>query len=143
SLFGEVRAQGDVNLRMDQSLRIHGVNERSLGFAPGNSEGSRLQLSAPYVRLAQGRWWQPAGEGTLRPLEAAFDAGRQHRFDLTADLIDLRDVTWLAGFDHIDLRSSGDIRMLAPVASSSQESTLAGPGSIDISAARLYPAAQA
>lgn len=143
SLFGDVRAQGDVTLRMDQSLRIHGVNERSLGFAPGNNEGSRLQLSAPYVRLAQGRWWQPAGEGTLRPLEASFDAGKQHRFDVSADLIDLRDVTWLAGFDQVDLRSSGDIRMLAPVASSSQESTLAGPGSIDISAARLYPAARA
>lgn len=143
SLFGDIRAQGDVNLRMDQSLRIHGLNERALGFAEGNNEGSRLQLSAPYVRLAQGRWWQPAGEGTLRPLEASFDVGKQHRFDVTADLIDLRDVTWLAGFDHIDLRSSGDIRMLAPVASSSRESTLASPGSIDISAARLYPAAQA
>jgi filamentous hemagglutinin family protein len=143
SLFGDIRAQGDVNLRMDQSLRIHGLNERALGFAEGNNEGSRLQLSAPYVRLAQGRWWQPAGEGTLRPLEASFDVGTQHRFDVTADLIDLRDVTWLAGFDHIDLRSSGDIRMLAPVASSSRESTLASPGSIDISAARLHPAAQA
>ncbi|XFC39252.1 filamentous hemagglutinin family protein [Stenotrophomonas indicatrix] len=143
SLFGDLRAQGDVNLRMDQSLRIHGLNERALGFAEGNNEGSRLQLSAPYVRLAQGRWWQPAGEGTLRPLEASFDVGKQHSFDVTAGLIDLRDVTWLAGFDHIDLRSSGDIRMLAPVASSSRESTLASPGSIDISAARLYPAAQA
>ncbi|MEE9877273.1 MAG: hypothetical protein PBU97_12205 [Stenotrophomonas maltophilia] len=79
ALFGDFRAQGDVNLRMDQSLRIHGMNERALGFAEGNSEGSRLLLSAPYVRLAQGRWWQPAGEGTLRPVEAPFDEGRQHR----------------------------------------------------------------
>ncbi|MDR6692892.1 filamentous haemagglutinin family protein [Stenotrophomonas sp. 1337] len=143
ALFGDIRAQGDVNLRMDQSLRLQGVNERYLGFVPGNSAGSRLQLAAPYVRLAQGRWWQPAGEGTLRPLEAPFDTGRQHRLEVDADLIDLRDVTWLAGFDQVGLRSSGDIRMLAPVASTSQISTLASPGSIDISAARLYPAARA
>ncbi|MDV9043776.1 filamentous haemagglutinin family protein [Stenotrophomonas sp. RAC2] len=143
ALFGDIRAQGDVNLRMDQSLRIQGLNERYLGLVPGNGEGGGLQLAAPYVRLAQGRWWQPAGEGTLRPLEAAFDSGRQHRLEVGADLIDLRDVTWLAGFDQVALRSSGDIRMLAPVASSSLESTLASPGSIDISAARLYPAARA
>ena len=54
SLFGDIRAQGDVTLRMDQSLRIHGLNERALGVAEGNQEGSRLLLSAPYVRLAQG-----------------------------------------------------------------------------------------
>lgn len=143
ALFGDIRAQGDVNLRMDQSLRLQGVNERYLGFVPGNSAGSRLQLAAPYVRLAQGRWWQPAGEGTLRPLEAPFDTGRQHRLEVDADLIELRDVTWLAGFDQVGLRSSGDIRMLAPVASTSRISTLASPGSIDISAARLYPAAKA
>lgn len=143
SLFGDIRAQGDVTLRMDQSLRIHGLNERALGVAAGNLEGSRLLLSAPYVRLAQGRWWQPAGEGTLRPVEAPLDAGKQHRFDVTADLIDLRDVTWLASFDHVNLQSSGDIRMLAPMASSLQESRFAAPGSIDISAARLYPAARA
>ncbi len=143
ALFGDIRAQGDVNLRMDQSLRLQGVNERYLGFVPGNSAGRRLQLAAPYVRLAQGRWWQPAGEGTLRPLEAPFDTGRQHRLEVDADLIDLRDVTWLAGFDQVGLRSSGDIRMLAPVASTSRISTLASPGSIDISAARLYPAARA
>ncbi|SLM23147.1 filamentous haemagglutinin family protein [Stenotrophomonas indicatrix] len=143
ALFGDIRAQGDVTLRMDQSLRLQGVNERYLGFVPGNSAGSRLQLAAPYVRLAQGRWWQPAGEGTLRPLEAPFDTGRQHRLEVDADLIDLRDVTWLAGFDQVGLRSSGDIRMLAPVASTSRISTLASPGSIDISAARLYPAARA
>ncbi|MDT9580410.1 filamentous hemagglutinin family protein [Stenotrophomonas indicatrix] len=143
ALFGDIRAQGDVNLRMDQSLRLQGVNERYLGFVPGNSAGSRLQLAAPYVRLAQGRWWQPAGEGTLRPLEAPFDTGRQHRLEVDADLIELRDVTWLAGFDQVGLRSSGDIRMLAPVASTSRISTLASPGSIDISAARLYPAARA
>ena len=143
ALFADIRAQGDVNLRMDQSLRIQGLNERYLGLAPGNSEGGRLQLAAPYVRLAQGRWWQPAGEGTLRPLEAAFDSGRQHRLEVGADLIDLRDVTWLAGFDQVALRSRGDIRLLAPVASSSLVSTLASPGSIDISAARLYPAARA
>ncbi|MCK6231299.1 filamentous haemagglutinin family protein [Stenotrophomonas indicatrix] len=143
ALFGDIRAQGDVNLRMDQSLRLQGVNERYLGFVPGNSAGSRLQLAAPYVRLAQGRWWQPAGEGTLRPLEAQFDTGRQHRLEVDADLIDLRDVTWLAGFDQVGLRSSGDIRMLAPVASTSRISTLASPGSIDISAARLFPAARA
>jgi len=143
ALFGDIRAQGDVTLRMDQSLRLQGVNERYLGFVPGNSAGSRLQLAAPYVRLAQGRWWQPAGEGTLRPLEAPFDTGRQHRLEVDADLIELRDVTWLAGFDQVGLRSSGDIRMLAPVASTSRISTLASPGSIDISAARLYPAARA
>jgi hypothetical protein len=143
ALFGDIRAQGDVNLRMDQSLRLQGVNERYLGFVPGNSAGRRLQLAAPYVRLAQGRWWQPAGEGTLRPLEAPFDTGRQHRLEVDADLIELRDVTWLAGFDQVGLRSSGDIRMLAPVASTSRISTLASPGSIDISAARLYPAARA
>ncbi|WP_163450803.1 hypothetical protein, partial [Escherichia coli] len=73
----------------------------------------------------------------------AFDSGRQHRLDVSADLIDLRDVTWLAGFDQVALRSRGDIRMLAPVASSSLVSTLASPGSIDISAARMYPAARA
>ncbi len=143
ALFGDFRAQGDVNLRMDQSLRIHGMNERALGFAEGNSEGSRLLLSAPYVRLAQGRWWQPAGEGTLRPVEARFDEGKQHRFDVKANLIDLRDVSWLAGFDHVNLDSRGDIRLLAPAASSAQETSLSSPGSIDISAARLYPAARA
>ncbi|MFS2046558.1 transporter, partial [Stenotrophomonas geniculata] len=62
---------------------------------------------------------------------------------MKANLIDLRDVSWLAGFDHVNLDSRGDIRLLAPGASSAQETSLSSPGSIDISAARLYPAARA
>ncbi len=137
SLFGDVRASGDLSLAMDGSLRIHG----SLGMAPEAPEQSALYLVAPYLKLAQATWRPITGENLKRPVtpELAAEAGHSLRAD--ADLIDIRDIVNLAGFDQAELRSGGDIRLQAAntAGSANGYTQLAAPSLLDITAAQIYP----
>ncbi len=137
SLFGNVRATESVSLAMDGSLRLHG----SSGFAPGAPGQSTLQLTAPYLRLAQGSWRQIPGEGLIQAAPAALATGAGHVLRGAAELVDVRDVINLAGFDQVDLRSSGDLRLLAgnTNGTSSGFTQLTAPSLMDITAAQIYP----
>lgn len=143
SLLGDIRANGDVELRMGQSLRLHGIQANALGLLPGAAQGSRLSLAAPYLRLAQGTGPQVSADRLSLPAVAAMGIGRGHALSVQADLLDIRDVNWLAGFDQASLHSTGDIRFLAPGAARAQESSVLVPGSVDVQAARLYPTLRA
>lgn len=143
SLLGDIRASGDVDLRMGQSLRLHGIQANALGLLPDAAQGSRVSLAAPYLRLAQGTGPQVSADRLSLPGVAAMAIGRGHALSVQADLLDIRDVNWLAGFDQASLHSSGDIRFLAPGAVRAQESSVLVPGSMDVHAARLYPTLRA
>ncbi|UUS13902.1 hypothetical protein NMB32_18690 [Stenotrophomonas sp. CD2] len=144
SLFGNVRAEGDVELRLGQSLRFQGLQQDGLGMLQGGSAGGLLALSAPYVRLAQSSWLRLPGDTLVGTAAVAVDTGRQHRFSVDADLIDLRNTTWLAGFDDVQLRSRGDLRFLGSGAAlGSTGAQLIAPRSLDVTAAQLYPVADA
>ena len=139
SVFGDIRAVGDVDLRLAQSLRIHGQGTSSLGMAVDAGPSSGLRLSAPYVRLAQARWRQIPGENLLVTAEGASAAPDQRALAVQAELIDIRDVTWLPGFEHVALESRSDVRLTNGIASSGNTSALITAGSMDVTAARLYP----
>lgn len=139
SVFGDIRAVGDVDLRLAQSLRIHGQGTSSLGMAVGAGPSSGVRLSAPYVRLAQARWRQIPGENLLGTAEVASAAPDQHALAVQAELIDIRDVTWLPGFEHVALESRSDVRLTNGIASNGNTSALMTAGSMDVTAARLYP----
>ena len=66
-----------------------------------------------------------------------------HALAVQAALIDIRDVTWLPGFDHVALESRSDVRLTNGIASSGNTSALMTAGSMDVTAARLYPTAGA
>ncbi|WP_313248206.1 filamentous haemagglutinin family protein [Stenotrophomonas indicatrix] len=139
SVFGDIRTLGNVDLRMAESLRIHGQGQSSLGVAAGASTPSAISLSAPYVRLAQARWKQLSGESLQFTQGAVSATAGDHALAVNGDLIDLRDVTWLPSFDHLSLNSRSDVRLLSSIASNAAVSSLLAPGSIDLIAARLYP----
>nr|WP_240329206.1 filamentous haemagglutinin family protein [Stenotrophomonas sp. G4] len=139
SVFGDIRAVGDVDLRLAQSLRIHGQGTSSLGMAVDAGPSSGLRLGAPYVRLAQARWRQIPGENLLVTAEGASAAPDQRALAVQAELIDIRDVTWLPGFEHVALESRSDVRLTNGIASSGNTSALITAGSMDVTAARLYP----
>lgn len=143
SVFGDIRAVGDVDLRLAQSLRIHGQGTSSLGMAVDAGPSSALRLSAPYVRLAQARWGQLAGENLQGTASVASAGPDDHALAVQAALIDIRDVTWLPGFGHVALESRSDVRLTNGIASSGNTSALMTAGSMDVTAARLYPTAGA
>lgn len=139
SVFGDIRAVGDVDLRLAQSLRIHGQGTSSLGMAVDAGLSSGLRLSAPYVRLAQARWRQMPGENLQGTAAVASSGPEDHALAVQAELIDIRDVTWLPGFKHVALESRSDVRLTNGIASSGNTSALMTAGSMDVTAARLYP----
>jgi filamentous hemagglutinin family protein len=137
SLFGDVRATDSISLAMDGSLRLYG----STGFSVDADAQRTLSLSAPYMSLAQGSWRQIAGESLKRPAVSALASGANHQLTATADLIDVRDTVNLAGYEQVDLRSTGDLRLLAgnTTGSASGYTQLAAPLSMNIIAAQIYP----
>ncbi|MCH1991086.1 hypothetical protein L7Q18_32985, partial [Achromobacter xylosoxidans] len=98
-----------------------------------------LRLSAPYVRLAQARWRQMPGENLQGTAAVASSGPEDHALAVQAELIDIRDVTWLPGFKHVALESRSDVRLTNGIASSGNTSALMTAGSMDVTAARLYP----
>ncbi len=137
SLFGDVRVSESLGLAMGGSLRLHG----SIGFAPGSAAQSTLLISAPYLRLAQATWRPISGENLERPMASPLETGSGHRLHASAELVDVRDVVNVAGFDQVDLRSSGDLRLLAGSTSGTASgfTQLAAPQALDITAAQIYP----
>ncbi|MEJ6329131.1 filamentous hemagglutinin family protein [Stenotrophomonas maltophilia] len=139
SVFGDVRAEGDVDLRMGQSLRIYGQGQSSLGMAVAAPQSSGISLSAPHLLLAQSHWQSLPGENLVGTGTVASAAEGDHVLSARADLIDIRDVTWLPGFNQVVLDSRSDVRLLNAVSNGGSISALMASGSMDVSAARLYP----
>ncbi|MGH8089322.1 MAG: filamentous hemagglutinin family protein, partial [Stenotrophomonas sp.] len=136
SLFGDVRADDSLDLSMGGSLRLHG----SIGFVPGTEAQRTLMLSAPYLRLAQATWRIIGGENLKRSVAAPLDTKNDHRLQANAALIDVRDVVNVAGFDQVNLHSSGDLRLLAgSTIGASGFTQLAAPKALEITAAQIYP----
>ena len=153
---GLISFDGDVNLDMGQSLRIYA---RALALSEGASEATRVNLAAPYIRLAgvgiQGVTspvlTNPVlPDGDTRLFTAA-------SFHATADLIDIRDAVRFGAkgsvggtdverrtFNDVNLYSRGDIRFLAGVSPSeiirNVTTELVSPRNISLSAAQIYPA---
>ncbi|KOQ76888.1 filamentous haemagglutinin family protein [Stenotrophomonas maltophilia] len=143
SVFGDLRAQGDVDLRVGQSLRLYGLSDAAMGMATGSAAGSALHVQAPYVRLAQARWFRDTSDNPfVAPVAARADAGN-HSFSASAQMLDVRDTVDLAGFGSAHLASSGDLRLLAKVSGNSNffDTQLLAPSSLDITAAQIYPVA--
>ncbi len=160
-VFGPLSFDGDVALRMDQSLRLYAGT-----YAWGeNAAGSAVSLSAPYVRLAgvtrsqlehhvlPTANWQLLGSATPSLQDAA------GTLSVRADLIDIRDSVGSGTHAEIDLRngrytvdrrsfarmdfaSGGDIRLLGGLHGLGADLTteLSTTGSITLTAAQIYPA---
>ncbi|KAF1016905.1 MAG: hypothetical protein GAK31_00164 [Stenotrophomonas maltophilia] len=145
SLFGDVRAQGDVNLRLGQSLRLYGLNNTAFGMAAGSAAGSGLHLAAPYVRLAQTRWFDLGGNGMFIAPQAARADAAGHAFTVAAQLIDVRETVNLAGFGAVALDSRGDVRLLRSVGNNVSffDTQLLAPSQLNITAAQIYPVSNA
>ncbi|QNK67006.1 filamentous hemagglutinin family protein [Variovorax sp. PAMC26660] len=161
-VFGPLSFDGNVALRMDQSLRLYAGT-----YALGESAaaGSAVSLSAPYVRLAgvthpqldrntlPAALWR-SGAGATPSLQE--ETGT---LSVRADLIDVRDSVGSGtnveidqrsgrytvdrrGFAMMDLNSSGDIRLLGGLGplGSDRTTELSTPGSMTLTAAQIYPA---
>ncbi|WP_282294725.1 filamentous hemagglutinin family protein [Stenotrophomonas sp. PS02289] len=135
SLFGDVRTDGALSLAMDGSLRLLG----SIGFRPSAAAGT-LALSAPYLSFAQGNWRTVTGENMKRPAPPTLAQGAGNQLTASAELIDVRDAVSFTGFDKVDLRSTGDLRLLrGNNVVGSGFTQLAAPSALDITAAQIYP----
>jgi len=150
-VYGPLSFDGDVALRMGQSLRLY-AGTYALG--ENAAAGSTASLSAPYVRLAgatrvqldqmtlPGAVWQ--GPGAITP--STQDA--TGTFSVRADLLDIRDLIGFGthatidlrtssyevdrrGFQSVDLASSGDVRIF--------DGGLTTTGNLVVTAAQLYP----
>ena len=137
SLFGHVRASGDLKLDMGGSLRLHG----SLGLGPDAAAGSVLDLSAPYLRFAQATWRPISGENLKQAVTPVLRSNALHQLNATGELVDVRDTVNLAGFDRVNVRSAGDLRLLAGnnIGSANGFTQLVAPAAMAITAAQIYP----
>ena len=143
SLFADLRAQGDVDLRMGQSLRLYGSSDAAFAMATGSAQGSGLHVQAPYLRLAQARWQRVSTSNPFIAPEAARDSAAGHVFSAQGDLIDLRDTVSLADFERGELVSRSDLRLLAGISGRNPHyaTQLLAPSQLDITAAQIYPTA--
>ena len=140
SLFSDLRVRGNVDLRLGQSLRLYGVSGAAIGMSEASSAGTVFNIQAPYLRLAQARWFQVnVNDPFITPLAAASD--KEHGFLARADLIDLRDAVDLENFSKVALDSKGDVRLLRGISSSNAHvpTQLLAPSALDITAAQIYP----
>ncbi|WP_185546103.1 filamentous hemagglutinin family protein [Variovorax sp. KBW07] len=154
-VHGPLSFDGDVALRIGQSLRLYAG---TYAHAEGAATGSKVSLSAPYVRLA-GVTRIPNDNSTLPAANWAKGASQQPgdgSFSVLADLVDVRDRVGFGvhadidlgmsaytvdrkGFGSIDLSSRGDIRLLQGL-SAGFATELSTPGSLTLTGAQIYPA---
>ncbi|WP_447778208.1 filamentous haemagglutinin family protein [Variovorax boronicumulans] len=160
-VHGPLSFDGDVSLRMGESLRLYAG---SYAHAENAAVGSAVSLAAPYVRLA-GMTRIPSADGMTLP-SAIWGKGPSQQpadgsFSVQADLIDVRDRVGFGvnadislrsssyavdrrGFADVDIASSGDIRLLSGLParglSGSVTTELATPGNLTLTAAQIYPA---
>lgn len=144
---GPLSFDGDVALRMGQSLRLYAGTYAHAENAPA---GTNVSLSAPYVRLAGTTLTAPDGFTMPRANWAAGPSQQptDGMFSVLADLIDVRDDVGFGthaeldlrtsrytvdrrGFDAAELTSRGDIRMLG--------GSLATTGNLALAAEQIYP----
>ncbi|QQB35150.1 filamentous hemagglutinin family protein [Achromobacter deleyi] len=159
---GLLTFDGDVNLRMNQSLRLIGTE---MALSERSAAQARVSLAAPYVLLA-GSGVRGAPDGYVRAPLSALPSTRASAsvFRVDAGFIDLRDGVVLGGlrsqraspgaaatftgrgFSRAELVSQGDIRLLAGAGSvlvdprSPYTTQLSVPGDLFLSAAQIYPA---
>ncbi|MFC7379186.1 filamentous haemagglutinin family protein [Brevundimonas sp. GCM10030266] len=142
SLFGQMRATGDLNLTMSESLRLSGP----VLAAAGTPDGLNLRLAAPHVLLGRPIYTPPPGETYLYPGEPRLNDGRHDTVTVEGDLIELRDLVEFSGFSDAHLISRGDIRFLKAnytIGSIGQTSALIAPDLLRLTAAQIYPASGA
>ncbi|MBN6776059.1 filamentous hemagglutinin family protein [Pseudomonas granadensis] len=157
SLFsnGLLSFDGDVALQMKQSLNLYAG---ALSLAEDSKATTRVELSAPYLRLSGvGSYF--AGVGLMRPRLLLNPTTKlaDATFSASANLLDLRNglsfgtqgsIAQLQApaveysrraFGRVSLNSSGDLRFLAPN-DGAPKTRLWTPGDLDLGAAQIYPA---
>ncbi|WP_312341238.1 filamentous hemagglutinin family protein [Stutzerimonas nitrititolerans] len=156
---GLLSFDGDVALSMGQSLNLHA---RVLGLTDEAPDDTRVELAAPYVRLAgyggttsrEGSYIHPTVQGgQAAGISSQAPAGslRVH----ASQLLELRDILNAGvrggtaateglsalvdrrGFDDMELVSGGDLRFLA--ATQTGGTALYAPGDLLLAAAQIYP----
>ncbi|MDH7588965.1 filamentous haemagglutinin family protein [Serratia bockelmannii] len=163
---GVLSFDGDVALTLGQSLQLYAG---SLALAQTSAGDARVDLAAPYVRLA-GPTNLVARENYYRHFTVRGGSSlqtSQAQLHIAGDLIDVRNSVTLGaagdfkglseapggvahfdwrGFDEAELVSRGAIRFLKGVADPSLVSNvteLLTPGNLTLKAAQLYPATDA
>lgn len=165
---GVLSFDGDVSLALPQSLQLYAG---SLALAETSEADIRVDLSAPYVRLA-GPTNLTAQTDYFRHFTVMGGSSQretQAQLRIAGDLIDVRDSVTLGargdlkgikdapgyvvhydwrGFDEAELLSSGDIRFLKSVGLKTANNTktiteLLTPGNLTLTAAQLYPTTHA
>ncbi|MBT2341600.1 MULTISPECIES: filamentous hemagglutinin family protein [Pseudomonas] len=162
---GLMSFDGDLSLSLGQSLSLHA---RSFGLSAAAPADTQVQLNAPHVLLARPTGKvssRPTLEGYTRPVMDGNDVSllaNKALFSVNADLLDVQgnvmfsskgmlrqaDGTMVglerAGFDRVQLSSSGDMRFLAGISSDGLPTgfttQLVTPSDMILQAAQLYPA---
>ncbi|HEY1411772.1 MAG TPA: hypothetical protein VGF36_06505, partial [Rhodopila sp.] len=165
---GVLSFDGDVTLKLGQGLQLYAG---SLALAETSAADARVDLSAPYVRLAGPTNLTPKTDYFMHftVLGGSSRQASQARLHIAGDLIDVRDSVTLGahgdlkglkgvpggiahydwrGFDEAELVSSGDMRFLKSVGLKSKDNggtitELLTTGNLTLTAAQLYPATQA
>ncbi|TKJ71361.1 hemagglutinin [Pseudomonas koreensis] len=152
---GLLSFDGDVNLHMKQSLTMYAG---ALSLAQTSESTSRVDLSAPYLRLS-GVGTYHAGFGLIRPRltlnpttelsDATFnasanllDVGNGLSFGTQGSILQLSAPAVAysrRAFGLVNLDSSGDLRFLAPN-DGAEKTRLWTPGDLNLGAAQIYPA---
>ncbi|MEO3727555.1 filamentous hemagglutinin family protein [Pseudomonas syringae] len=152
---GLLSFDGDVNLRMNQSLSLFAG---ALSLAENSKGTARIDLSAPYLRLS-GVGTYFAGFSMMRPrlLPGPTTRLSDATFNASANLLDVGNGLSFGtqgsilqrqapaveysrrAFGLVNLDSSGDLRFLAPN-DGAEKTRLWTPGDLNLGAAQIYPA---
>lgn len=152
---GLLSFDGDVNLHMNQSLTLYAG---ALSLADASASTTRVDLSAPYLRLS-GVGTYHAGFGLIRPRLTNNPTTQlsDATFNASADLLDVGNglsfgtqgsILQLGApalaydrraFGLVNLDSRGDLRFLAPN-DGAEKTRLWTPGDLNLGAAQIYPA---
>ncbi|PBI85527.1 Heme/hemopexin-binding protein precursor [Variovorax boronicumulans] len=152
-VHGVLGFENGVDLKLGQSLRLTGT---SFSLADGTAQGARVSLSAPHVRLAgstglgRDRHTMPVPFNARVP-ELLTDS----RLRVESSLLDVIETVAFGtagplaspeggievnrfGFEHIELRSQGDMRLLKPAVR--DRTSLETAGDLVLAASQIYPA---
>jgi filamentous hemagglutinin family protein len=151
---GLLSFDGDVNLHMNQSLNLYAG---ALSLAETSSHTTRVDLSAPYLRLSGvGSYF--AGVNRIRPRLTNNPTAQlsDATFNASADLLDVGNGLSVGtqgsilqlnapaveysrrAFGVVSLDSRGDLRFLAPN-DGAEKTRLWTPGDLNLGAAQIYP----
>lgn len=152
---GLLSFDGDVDLHMNQSLNLYAG---ALSLAQTSSDSTRVDLSAPSVRLSGvGTYYGVVDTIRPRVLNSPTAQVSPAQFNVNANVLDIANSLSFGahgsilqnkdapvevsrrGFDQVTLTSTGDVRFLAPV-SGQVKSELWTPGDLNLRAAQIYPA---